>query len=108
MLILTEQEDKEKFSDFMTRLSVSIYKNSESSVQELLKAHPNLNAVEHVEEIGLAVGQIAYDKTIELVETMDKDFIIKLLAQIAASMAVDSMNKDPHFRHLVVLASKLM
>jgi hypothetical protein len=106
MLIITEPKEMFTFSEFMTRVSIAAYKSAAGNITDLMKA--KVEPTGSTQEIGLATGQVVHDEVIKLTKDMDKDMVIKILAQLAATQAVQTMVEDKQFCQIIGLYSKMM
>lgn len=107
MLIITETEEIKAYSEFMTKVSISAYRAAEGNVLEMMKANPMSNPGIASHEIGVASGQVVYDRVIELTKDMPREVLVKMLAQLASTTCIDTMLKDEMFRNIISAYSKL-
>jgi hypothetical protein len=106
MIVLTEQEDLSLYDDFSTKVAVAAFKCTTDKIVELSDA--NVSVKDSTVELGMAGGQVVLDRVIELTKDMDRDTLVKFLAQSTSALVVKNMNQHPHYRMMVMLVSKLM
>lgn len=103
MHVITEKEELKEYSLFMDKVSYCLLINSQKNVAELMEKDPNVVAADFHEELGNAVGQIVYDKIIELTKDMSRKQIVKYLAQTASATALHVMNNNEEYRNKIAV-----
>jgi len=100
-LKIIPKEEEMAYAIFSGRVAYCILSNSSNSIQELHKTNSDVEG--NTEEIGLAVGQIVYDKVIELTKDMPREQLVKYLAEAIFDSASGMMTLNPNYLHALLL-----
>lgn len=95
MKVLDKEEETE-YSTFMENVCTTVLKESFLSIKEMHEH--NVDARLNSEEIGMAMGQICLDQIIDMTKEMDRDRLVRYLAEIAIASAVNTMQSHPVYK----------
>lgn len=109
MQIIEKNHEKEaEYSEFMDSVACSIFSESLKGIQSLSSTGMDDSTIrENAGSIGLAVGQIVFDKVIELSKDMSREDLVRYLAQASAAHVVEHMNSIPAYRTKILIRSML-
>lgn len=100
-LKIIPKEEENEYALFSGKVAYCILINSTNSIQELQKA--NADVVSNTDQIGSAVGQIVYDKVIELTKDMPREQLVKYLAEAIFDSASGMMTLNPAYIQALLL-----
>jgi hypothetical protein len=107
MHVIRKEEEKD-YSLFVDKLAYCTYLHSGKAVKDVAMDVKPEELKGIAEAVGMAVGQVVLDKTIELTNKMDKDTIIRYLAQLAFSHTIEVMNQCPEYRMKIAVLGQFL
>ena len=97
------KEDIPDYGRLMESVAIVTFTESVKGLRDQNFADPK----GYHEELGMAVGQVALDKVIELTKDMDRDKLLRILAELAISNSVSMMSDDETYNRRIQFLSSL-
>jgi hypothetical protein len=101
------QNEQSEYNSLMTIVACTIHKEAEKNLKQMNNPTDEMVA-EMQKEIGIAVGQVILDKVIDMTNDMDRDKLIRFLAEATSSVAIRTMNEQSSFIDRIRFLCKIL
>lgn len=93
-------EEEGQFTDLIDEMAGIALEGSLNAIKDIEQNSgklPDLDDLDVTDSINMAIGQVAIDKVIELSKDWPKELMIRFIANLASSQAIQMMNKQPDY-----------
>lgn len=105
MYVYDKEETGDIYADFLDKIANSVFRES---MKEIVNLQNNqVDPTKNSQEIALAMGQVLLDEIIDHTKDMDRNELIKLLAEVSISYATSIMQANPNYKLSIAIRNGL-